>query len=286
MKPKQVLKRTARPFAGPLLAWLDRRARHAVVPLQVQVDTLQLQFDRTMPVILNQISSQLASDRNHARSFDELYRRTEFIRREIMFELRYATGEQPRAVPEHETRILNPAKLAEMGDDVRINLGAGHIPLDPYLNVDQRPLDGIDVVADVRDLPFEKGSLGEIYSTHVLEHFPLEELRRVLLPYWTALLKPGGRFVAVVPDMETMISECAAGRVPFEDFREVAYGSQEYEGDFHFNGFSQDLLTSILSEAGLSDVHIRQAGRRNGLCYEMEVEGRRLADGAALEGQT
>jgi hypothetical protein len=268
------------------LAWLDRRARHAVVPLQLQVDTLQLQFDRTMPVILNQISSQLASDRNHARSFDELYRRTEFIRREIMFELRYATGEQPRAVPEHETRILNPAKLAEMGDHVRINLGAGHIPLDVYLNVDQRPLDGIDVVADVRDLPFEKGSLGEIFSTHVLEHFPLEELRRVLLPYWTALLKPGGRFVAVVPDMETMISECAAGRVPFEDFREVAYGSQEYEGDFHFNGFSQDLLTSILSEAGLSDVHIRQAGRRNGLCYEMEVEGRRLADGAALEGQT
>ena len=282
MKPKQVLKRAARPFARPVLAWLDHRARHAVGPLQHQVDTLQLQFDRTMPIILNQISSRLASDRNHARSFDDLYRRTEFIRREVMFELRYSTPDQHRSVPVSETRILNTTKLAAMGEEVRINLGAGHIALDAYLNVDQRALDGIDVVADVHDLPFEKGSLAEIYSTHVLEHFSIEELRRVLLPYWSELLKPGGRFVAVVPDMETMVAECAAGRMSFEDFREVAYGSQEYEGDFHFNGFSQDSLTSLLTEAGLFDVHIRQAGRRNGLCFEMEVEGRSPAETGAL----
>jgi len=171
--------------------------------------------------------------------------------------------------------VVNQEKLSEMGDCIRVNLGAGHIALPGYLNVDSRDLDHIDVVASVDELPFEAESIQEIYSAHLLEHFPLEELRKVLLPYWISLLRPGGILVAVVPDMETMIAECAAGRMSFDDFREVTYGAQEYEGDFHFNGFSQESLIRLFEEAGLSAVRIRTAARRNGLCYEMEVEGAR-----------
>ena len=55
-------------------------------------------------------------------------------------------------------------------------------PMEGYVNVDMRELPGIDVVATVDDLPFEPGTLDEIFSSHTLEHFPQEVLRRQLLP--------------------------------------------------------------------------------------------------------
>jgi hypothetical protein len=63
----------------------------------------------------------------------------------------------------------------------------------------------------------------------------------------------------------------------FEELREVTYGTQEYEGDFHYNGFSQATLRALLETAGLTDVSFRASGRRNGMCYEMEIVGVRPA---------
>jgi hypothetical protein len=209
-----------------------------------------------------------------------LSHRLEFVRKEILLELRYALGSAHRDGVV-EGSIVNPTKLEEMGDRIRLNIGAGHLGRPEYLNVDARPLEGIDVVADVRSLPFGERSVAELFSAHVLEHFPVEELRRVLLPYWVSLLRPGGAFVAVVPDLETMIAEYTAGRLAFEELREVTYGSQEYDGDFHFNGFSQASIRTLFEEAGLSDVGVRVAGRRNGMCYEMEVAGVRAPDPSA-----
>ncbi|MGH9045291.1 MAG: class I SAM-dependent methyltransferase [Acidimicrobiales bacterium] len=201
-----------------------------------------------------------------------LAHRVEFVRREILFELRY--GRESEVRPEASApRILSPQKLAAMAGDVRLNLGAGHLGRADYLNVDSRELAGIDVVADAADLPFEPASVTEIYSAHMLEHFPLEQLRRTLLPYWVGLLRDGGRFVAVVPDTETMIAEYVAGRLEFDELREVLYGGQEYEGDFHYNGFSRASLRWLMEEAGLCEVEVRAFGRRNGLCYEMELAG-------------
>lgn len=223
--------------------------------------------------VLRQLDARL-DDRLAAQSarIEDLNRRLEFVRKEILFELRHSSRavEPGGAV---ETSLLNPLKLDQMGDLVRLNLGAGHLSLVQYLNVDTRALDGIDLVADVRSLPFERDSVAEIYSSHVLEHFPAEELGKVLMPYWVSLLRPGGEFVAVVPDMETMIAEYAAGRMEFEELREVMYGSQEYEGNFHFNGFSQASIRTLFEEAGLTEVQVRASGRRNGLCYEMEIAG-------------
>ncbi|HXQ19025.1 MAG TPA: hypothetical protein VN781_05300 [Acidimicrobiales bacterium] len=273
MHPKALVKSALRPVLGPLVRRLDHRARVAVAP---ELDEIRRQLDYAIPAILTRISSQAASERGYVRSFGDLNQRIEFVRRELLFELRYRHP-SAEAAPAAQKRVVHPEKLAAMGDRVRVNLGAGHLAKPEYLNVDSRELDGIDVVADVSDLPFEGGSLYEVYSAHVLEHFALEELRKVLLPYWVSLLAPGGSFVAVVPDMEAMIAECAAGRMPFEDFREVAYGAQEYEGDFHFNGFSPESLTGLLVEAGLTAVRVREAGRRNGLCYELEIEGTRPA---------
>ena len=72
-----------------------------------------------------------------------------------------------------------------------------------------------------------------------------------------------------------MVNERAARRLPFNDFIEVMYGGQEYEGDYHFAGFSPESLESLLVEAGLAEVTVREYARRNGACYEMEIEATR-----------
>lgn len=279
---RQWLKAPLRPILRPVLVRVDARAVAATEPRLAAIErgfadlTERVQeLTSTLAKLVGPVAT--AAEGTYREPFDELAHRIEFVRKEMLFELRYGhPGEGAR--PEVEPRILNPEKLGRMQGAIRLNLGAGHVSKPEYLNVDVRELDGIDVVADVGHLPFEKGSVAEIFSAHVLEHFPLEELRTVLLPYWVSLLAPGGQFVAVVPDLETMTREYAAGRLDFEELREVTYGTQEYEGDFHFNGFSQESLRSLLEGCGLVEVEYRAWARRNGMCYEMEVAAVRPDD--------
>jgi predicted SAM-dependent methyltransferase len=201
--------------------------------------------------------------------------RVEFVRREVMFEMRYGAtspfNNQDKDQIKAKTEILNQKKLAHArSEGLRLNLGCGHIPLEGYLNVDRRALPGVDIVAEVDELPFELGEVDEIFSAHLLEHFPQEQLRRELLPYYHGLLKEDGVFRAVVPDAEAMIQNYIKGSYPYEDMREVMYGAQDYEGDFHFNMFTPESIKKILEEAGFHEVYISAAGRRNGKCFELE----------------
>lgn len=63
----------------------------------------------------------------------------------------------------------------------------------------------------------------------------------------------------------------------FENFRQVAYGGQEYEGDFHFTGFSPSSLSKLLEDAGFVEVSIVESGRPNGDCLEFEISAQRPA---------
>lgn len=212
-----------------------------------------------------------------AQDLTAVWDRIEFVRREVMFEQRYGRGAVSSSVESDNSiaaRVVDPAKLEAMrnsGSGVRLNLGCGHIPLDGYLNVDRRDLPGVDVVAAVDDLPFDPNTVTEISSAHLLEHFPEEMLRRNLLPYWHSLMRPGGCFRATVPDGQAMLSKVAVSEMSFGDFREVLFGAQDYDGDFHYNMFTPPSLTALLEEAGFHEIAVPAAGRRNGKCYEFEI---------------
>jgi hypothetical protein len=206
--------------------------------------------------------------------------RIEFVRAETMFELRarLAGGGMPSVPGASSTivvvpRILDAAKVeaTRAAGALRLNVGCGHVPLEGYVNVDMRVLPGVDVVAEAGAIPFDPGTVAEIHSAHLLEHFPVEHLRRVVLPHWHALLRPGGEIRAVVPDAEAMLADFAAGTMSFDDLREVTYGLQEYEGDFHFNMFSRESLAALLREAGFTDVSFAFQARKNGKYRDMEI---------------
>lgn len=203
-------------------------------------------------------------------SITDMWERIEFMRREMLLEVKYA-GRTENFSPVNSKVVAHEKLAAARKSGLRLNLGCGHIPLTGYVNVDRRELPNVDIVAEAGDLPIERGTAQEIFSAHLLEHFPQEELRRRLLPYWYSLLISGGSFHAVVPDGEAMFGALAAGTYSFDDFREVLFGGQDYEGDFHFNLFTPESLSSLLTDAGFSNARVIEKGRRNGKCFEFEI---------------
>ena len=56
-----------------------------------------------------------------------------------------------------------------------------------------------------------------------------------------------------------MLTEHAAGRMSFDDLREVTFGGQEYDGDFHFNMFSRAAICGLLEKAGFVEARVAEA---------------------------
>lgn len=201
-----------------------------------------------------------------------LTNRVEFVRRELLYELRYGAGARPQPGLAAEARVVDREKIERLrAEGLRLNVGCGHIPLDGYANVDRRELPGVDIVAEADAIPLDKGSVRELASAHLIEHFPLEEFRRKILPHWRDLLAEGGVLRAISPDADAMTRGMTDGSYPFDDFRDVLFGAQDYDGDFHFNIFTPDSCARLLEEEGFADARIVERGRPNGRCFEFEI---------------
>ncbi|WP_415759765.1 methyltransferase domain-containing protein [Pseudomonas sp. LT1P18] len=244
-----------------------------------QIDDLQIKISQIDELQIRQNQIEDAYKANDIKSLwdsiNYLMGRVEFVRRELIFEMRYGAT-SPIGNKEHlkaKTEIISTDKFEKARNNVvKLNLGCGHVVIDSYLNVDRRALPGVDIVAEVEELPFKQNEVDEIFSAHLLEHFPQEQLRRELLPYWASLIKPGGIFRAVVPDANSMIHAYAGGTYPYSSLREVTFGAQDYDGDFHFNMFVPEQLSELLEEAGLINFELVVQGRKNGECFEMEIK--------------
>lgn len=209
------------------------------------------------------------------KRIETLSERLEFSRKEGLLEIQRisVTPARKQDVQAAVSRIVNHelVQTQEREGNVRLNLGCGHIPLVGYINVDMRDLPGVDVVSLVDRVPFETDSVSEIRSSHLLEHFRADTVEKDLLPYWFGLLKPGGVLRSIVPDGAAMMRAYAAGEMCFEDIREVTYGSQEYEGNLHYNMFSSSTLADLLQQCGFVEIKVVCDARRNGLCLELEI---------------
>lgn len=129
---------------------------------------------------------------------------------------------------------------------VRLNLGAGDVPLEGYDNWDIKqgravyPLDLLD------------NSVDEIRASHVLEHFARAEAGLVLRE-WVRVLKPGGLLKIAVPDFATIAQAYVAGHQL--DTEGYVMGGQTDANDFHRCLFDRDELERMLRACGIHGIH-------------------------------
>lgn len=167
-------------------------------------------------------------------------------------------------------KIINHNKLRKLNPK-KINLGCGLICYPDYINIDMRELDGVDIVAKVDNLPFDKNSIDEIYNAHLIEHFSQYQFEKNILPYWYNLLKTGGTLKIIFPDIENMMKQYFDKKINWHTLREVTYGSQDYEGNYHYNMFTFDSLRFLLEKAGFKEVKLIDQARKNDQCLEAEI---------------
>ena len=88
---------------------------------------------------------------------------------------------------------------------ILLHLGCGATILSGWVNLDSRPLPGVQIVRDIlRGLPFSDSTVDQVYSENFLEHLPqgeciwvMNEIHRVL--------KPGGTAHHLIPMAGTVI---------------------------------------------------------------------------------
>jgi predicted SAM-dependent methyltransferase len=249
---------------------LDGRRRH--VARLDEVSGLLTDLGRRIDALATQDVALLREFRegftSHAEWITVLQRKYQGV----SLEARELTG---RTVATAEPRIVDPQayarRLAEMGSTIRVNVGCGEKPIEGYVNVDVRALPGVDVLADANRLPFEPGTLDEVASSHLVEHFREHHARTRLLPYWKSLLRPGGRLRIVCPNWAAMLERVHDGRMTLQEFKLVTFGWQDYEHDDHFAMYTPETLRQMLADVGFGHVEVLVSDRMNGMCPEMEL---------------
>ena len=110
---------------------------------------------------------------------------------------------------------------------IKLNLGSGTEQKEPgWTNVDIRKLPNVDVVSDLRKLPYEDESVDAIKSNYAIEHFPRKDIKP-LVKEWMRVLKPGGEIEITTADWERMLDRWRD--IEWETLLDGLYGAQNYE---------------------------------------------------------
>lgn len=101
--------------------------------------------------------------------------------------------------------LFRQKALRRLTEKPRLHVGCGRNICVGWTNQDVVGQNGVDLVVDVRRLRryIPESRLDAIMASHILEHLPRHEARRVLGDFWT-WLKPGGELWLAVPDLEVL----------------------------------------------------------------------------------
>lgn len=102
-----------------------------------------------------------------------------------------------------------------MSEPIKLNLGCGYRRMGGYVNIDNRELNGVDMILDVQEgLPFPDSSVAEVYARDFLEHIPIGKTVALIEEIWRVLI-PGGKFEHITPSTD--------GRGAFQDPNHVSF---------------------------------------------------------------
>lgn len=115
------------------------------------------------------------------------------------------------------------------------------------LTVWSEPGPEVDVVMDLRNLTFAKGSLELLVSFQILSHFIAEDVGRAM-QNWESLMKSGGELFVVVDDFEFLARSFVGGDLAIEHY------NTDYSVPTHF---TSDNLAAALNHVGFIPDNIR-----------------------------
>src|SRR5688572_24421576 len=121
-----------------------------------------------------------------------------------------------------------------------------------------QPGEHVDHVGDLRDLSqFADASWDVVYASHVLEHLSYQGEVQAVLAGIRRILRPQGKLMISVPDLGVLCRlyvNPAATALDRLTIMRMMFGGQMDAHDFHYVGFSAELLATFLSDAGFQDL--------------------------------
>ncbi len=173
------------------------------------------------------------------------------------------------------------AEFKEAGKPIKFNMGCGQDRYPDYIGVDKFN-SGADLKEDLNVLQLPSDCADEIMASHVLEHVIYVEGAE-LLKRWHSALKPGGRLVLEMPDLEALCADfinaddqqrfiltlCIYGAFAnCMSPESVAAGTASP----HLWGYYPKLLKSILAEIGYKNIEVLpQQGQHPGRNFRIEA---------------
>jgi predicted SAM-dependent methyltransferase len=111
----------------------------------------------------------------------------------------------------------------------------------------------VDILANVKNLPFEDDSVEEILSANLIDHIRLQEIPQ-LLNEWHRVLAPGGKLIIDVGDAvgNAQMLVDAKTEEELEWALRLMYCHSRDEYDSHRWGYTAKYLTSILQKYGFN----------------------------------
>ena len=107
--------------------------------------------------------------------------------------------------PEYGTKIIKDNGMKNMlryNKHIKLNVGSGGVEVPGYISVDKYDTRA-NIIMDVLELELPENSVEEILASHLFEHInPYNAVD--LLKKWLKILKPGGKLIMEVPDIEAL----------------------------------------------------------------------------------
>lgn len=112
--------------------------------------------------------------------------------------------------PEYSKRIIKENGMKNMlryNKHIKLNLGSGGVEVPGYLSVDKFDNRAL-IIMDALDLELPENSVEELLCSHMFEHINPYRSHE-LLAKWCRILKPGGKLIMELPNIEELCKEFA-----------------------------------------------------------------------------
>lgn len=176
------------------------------------------------------------------------------------------------AFPE-DVLVLDIGCGTEVGKELRRTEHTQNI-----IGLDIRDTLAADVIADMtRGLPFRNESFDIVFASHILEHFPKNEIG-VQVNEWIRVLKRSGELWVFVPNLKWIAEAILRGKditkgasVDKITVMHQIYGANEHPYDLHKWGFTLETLTQFMISHNLEIIQAKESGGEADLEHKPEI---------------